>query len=219
MARPKQYVRSSVVDSAMQLFWSRGYTNTSLSDLVEHTGINRVSLYNEFGNKEGLFLAALDRYFDISTAWLEPLIAPDAGLAQLVEWFEITIAGLEAERWRGGMMVNAAAELAADNDQVRDRTDRHFRRLHEVFSVVLRNANDRGTIRPGLDFDGVSGALLQLAIGMLVRGASLQRPDELIRAFRAQVSLIEARPDVRHNVRPAKKSRRRASTSGTALDS
>ena len=218
MARPKQYIRSTVVDSAMQVFWSRGYINTSLSDLVEHTGINRVSLYNEFGNKEGLFLAALDRYFDIATAWLEPLIAPDAGLTQLTEWFESSITGLESEEWRGGMMVNAAAELAATNDEVRERTDRHFRRVHEVFLVLLRNANDRGSIRPGLDLDGVAGATLQLAIGMLVRGAAIQRPDELRRAFKALIGMIDARTEVRHSVR-SKSPSRRSSGSSSSLDS
>lgn len=218
MARPKQYVRSAVVESAMQLFWTRGYTDTSLSDLVEHTGINRVSLYNEFGNKQGLFLAALDLYFDISANWLEPLIAPDAGLEQLVDWFEQTIDGLESDQWRGGMMVNAAAELAAVNTEVRERTERHFRRVHEVFSVVLRNANDRNTIKPGIDIEGVAGALLQLAIGMLIRGASLQRPEELLRAFRAQVSLIDGRTEVRKNVRTSS-NRRRTLSRGTALDS
>jgi len=218
MARPKQYVRSSVVESAMQLFWTRGYMNTSLSDLVQYTGINRVSLYNEFGNKQGLFLAALDLYFDIATSWLEPLIAPDAGLEQLVEWFERTISGLEEEDWRGGMMVNAAAELAAANTEVRERTERHFRRVHEVFAVVLRNANDRGVLRPGIDIDGVAGALLQLAIGMLIRGSSLQRPEELVRAFRAQLALIDGRTEVRKKVRTPANARRSAPR-GTVLDS
>ncbi len=46
----------------MQAFWRKGYEATSIQDLVEQMGINRFSLYDTFGDKHRLYLAALDRY-------------------------------------------------------------------------------------------------------------------------------------------------------------
>jgi AcrR family transcriptional regulator len=46
----------------MQLFWTRGYEGTSLTDLTEAMGISRPSLYAAFGNKEELFKKAFARY-------------------------------------------------------------------------------------------------------------------------------------------------------------
>ncbi|MGD9921955.1 MAG: TetR/AcrR family transcriptional regulator, partial [Pseudorhodoplanes sp.] len=58
----KQFDTDEVLEKAMRAFWDRGYEATSLQDLVDHTGINRGSLYATFGDKHALFIAALRRY-------------------------------------------------------------------------------------------------------------------------------------------------------------
>ncbi len=55
MARSKAFDHDGVVQSAMEAFWSYGYGPTSVQDLVEHTGINRGSLYDTFGSKHDLW--------------------------------------------------------------------------------------------------------------------------------------------------------------------
>lgn len=60
--RPKQFDRDRALESALDLFWRHGYEATSLADLVEVTGAKAPTLYAEFGNKEGMFRAAVERY-------------------------------------------------------------------------------------------------------------------------------------------------------------
>ena len=62
MGRPKNYDRDEVIGLAMETFWLHGYAATSMSDLTEATGLNKKSIYNEFGSKEDLFNIALDHY-------------------------------------------------------------------------------------------------------------------------------------------------------------
>jgi TetR/AcrR family transcriptional regulator, transcriptional repressor for nem operon len=62
MAREKEFDVDHVLDRAADAFWRLGYDATSIQDLEDATGLGRGSLYNAFGDKEGLFLAALDRY-------------------------------------------------------------------------------------------------------------------------------------------------------------
>jgi TetR/AcrR family transcriptional repressor of nem operon len=62
MARVKEFDVDLVLDRAADAFWRLGYDATSIQDLEDATGLGRGSLYNAFGDKEGLFLAALDRY-------------------------------------------------------------------------------------------------------------------------------------------------------------
>lgn len=64
MGRPRSYSRDAVVEKAMGVFWQNGYKATSISDVVRETGLNTASMYKEFGDKEGLFSAALDHYRD-----------------------------------------------------------------------------------------------------------------------------------------------------------
>jgi len=60
--RPRTYDTDEVLERAMRLFWRRGYTATSLSDLTEAMGMNRASVYAAFGNKVSLFRRVLEHY-------------------------------------------------------------------------------------------------------------------------------------------------------------
>lgn len=46
----------------MKLFWERGFDGVSISDVTAATGVNRRSVYAEFGSKQNLFERALRRY-------------------------------------------------------------------------------------------------------------------------------------------------------------
>ena len=64
MPRSREFDVDETLERAMTLFWERGYEATSVQDLVERTGVNRSSLYSVYGDKQGVFLAVLDRYRD-----------------------------------------------------------------------------------------------------------------------------------------------------------
>jgi AcrR family transcriptional regulator len=50
------------LNTAMELFWAKGYEGTTLTDLTDAIGIKRASLYAVFGSKEELFRRARDLY-------------------------------------------------------------------------------------------------------------------------------------------------------------
>ena len=54
--------RDRLIDTAMQLFWAKGYGSTSISDLLQASGANSGSLYHFFPGKQDLLLAVLERY-------------------------------------------------------------------------------------------------------------------------------------------------------------
>lgn len=60
--RPREFDPEAAVLQAVDVFWTKGYEGASLDDLTEALGISRPSLYAAFGDKRGLFLAALDAY-------------------------------------------------------------------------------------------------------------------------------------------------------------
>ncbi|WP_137222954.1 TetR/AcrR family transcriptional regulator [Shewanella sp. MEBiC00475] len=62
--RKKEFDEAAVLDSAMKVFWQKGYVGTSMSDLTESMGIKKQSLYNAFINKEQLFIKATDLYLN-----------------------------------------------------------------------------------------------------------------------------------------------------------
>jgi len=60
--RPRAFDADRALDRALEVFWRKGYEGASLSDLTRAMRINRPSLYAAFGDKQGLFRKALDRY-------------------------------------------------------------------------------------------------------------------------------------------------------------
>lgn len=60
--RPRSFDRAAALDCAMQLFWKHGYEGTSIHELTTAMGITPPSLYAAFGDKERLFLEAVNQY-------------------------------------------------------------------------------------------------------------------------------------------------------------
>ncbi len=60
--RPRAYDPEQALDQALRVFWTKGYEATTIDDLTAATGLSRPSLYNAYGDKEGLFLRCMERY-------------------------------------------------------------------------------------------------------------------------------------------------------------
>src|SRR3954464_14608505 len=115
MARTKEFDPEAALQSALELFWQRGFEATSMSDLVEHLGIGRASLYATFGTKHELYLKALDRYVETrDPLLLAELSQPGPALPAVravVRRFAAEASSNE-ERLNGCFVTNTAAELA-----------------------------------------------------------------------------------------------------------
>lgn len=60
--RPRAFDREAALEAAMHAFWAHGYETTSISDLSAAMGINAPAIYSAFGDKERLYLEAVERY-------------------------------------------------------------------------------------------------------------------------------------------------------------
>lgn len=146
MARTKEFDRDEVLDSATHLFWRQGYEATSIHDLVDATGINRASMYATFGNKEALFVKALDHYVDqISRQRLALLSADGSARRALERYFNALIRfSLGEGRDLGCFLTNTAVEAAARNPNVEARLSEAFEGVEPAFRQVIRRGQADG---------------------------------------------------------------------------
>lgn len=62
MARPQVFNQQRVISEAIECFWMKGYSETSLADLLQAMNISRSTFYNNFGDKRQLFELCLQTY-------------------------------------------------------------------------------------------------------------------------------------------------------------
>jgi len=154
MARPREFIKSHVIASAMEVFWAKGYQATSVADLVEATGLQRGSLYGAFGDKHALYLAALDAYTAGSLAYFEQLRASHDDPVDAVREFVRRLGqdctdGLGAQR--SCMVTGACIELASHDVAARERLQDFLAALWGAIASALAAGQERGSFAADRD--------------------------------------------------------------------
>lgn len=195
MARPKGFDTAAALERAMELFWQQGYAATSMEQLVAAMGISRQSLYDTYGDKHALFLAAIDSYCTMLAAeLLAPLMKPGAGLAEL----HATALGLvdfiiRYPKRRACLMANTALELAPHDAVVAAKVRSHMAAMEAAFRGAVGTAQARGEIAADRDADALARYLVAMANGLLVMGKSGASRDTLLQMAEVAAGALQPR--------------------------
>jgi AcrR family transcriptional regulator len=158
--RPRGFETRQVVDLAGDLFWERGYAQTSVGELEKKTGLDRSSLYNAFGNKHAIFEAALDCYVEANLERrLAGMRSEAADLAAVARFFTAMSEAFRTDprASRGCLIVNSVTEVGASDTEVLRRAERYRDNLRAAFAAALGRAAARGEVevqrvRPRAEF-------------------------------------------------------------------
>ncbi len=193
MARRKEFEPVEALDQAMELFWRRGYQATSMQDLVSHLGINRQSLYDTFGDKQELFLATLDRYFDVSVReHFKVLNEPGSALGAIRRLFQSLVesTGTDAAK-KGCMVVNSAVELARHDEDARAQVAAVFSWVEEAFRKTLVRAQKNGELAEGKDPRALARFLTCFLVGRNVLAKAGANRKSMQDAVEGALSVLE----------------------------
>ena len=168
MPRTKDFEPQEALDAAMYLFWRKGYEAVSMRELLDAMSIGRGSFYGTFGDKHALFLAALDRFREVRTSWIEEVLE-ESGLEAIEEVFRRSVDGLvESEVRRGCLLANSAIELAPHDPEVAGRIYRYIGRSEDVFESALTRAREAGEISADSDLKALARFLVNTLHGLRV---------------------------------------------------
>jgi AcrR family transcriptional regulator len=144
--------RTAILHAATYAFATKGFRETSTTDLAEMTGVAEGTVFYHFGNKENLFLAVLDwvrREFEREFREYLESAGHGSGLSMLEEaaafYFDL------AESKQELFLIlhrSDAYELARENEQCRTELEAIFNCLVSVFEGALVKGQDDGSIAP-----------------------------------------------------------------------
>jgi len=191
MARSKEFEVNEVLDKAMKIFWEQGYEKTSMSDLVEHMGIHRRSIYDTFDDKHTLFLQAMDRYKGkISTTLLSEIKASKTAVEALHKIFDVMIS--EAEDTPSGcLIVNSAVELGTRDSDVDTRSLESFKDTERMFEQIIQWGQRDGEIASDHDAKEMAEYLHNISVGIRAMGRTSMDKEKLNRIIDVSIKLLE----------------------------
>ncbi|MET8636941.1 TetR/AcrR family transcriptional regulator [Streptomyces sp. NPDC004096] len=193
MARTKEFDPDAALQAALELFWRRGYEATSMSDLVEHLGIGRASLYATFGSKHELYLKAFDRYGENRDAvLLRELSQPGPALPAVRAVLRRFAAEAAAEeRFSGCLVTNTAAELAPHDPEAARRVEQRWDCTETLLHSALARAQAQGELSGDRDPRALARMLLVVMQGLRVAGKASSDPARVRDAAEQALSVLD----------------------------
>lgn len=170
MARTKAFDTDEALDRALRIFWRNGYEGTSMQDLVDGMQINRASLYDTFGNKETLYLAALQQYQRQNQEQVQQLIERHSSVrAALDELLETMIQdSLSDPEKKGCFVVNATTGLANRYEEVNRLVSDNEQQMAYTFADLIKQGQEQGEIDAKRDARTLSSYLFASLQGLRV---------------------------------------------------
>jgi len=179
MARPREFDEDTVLNATVQCFWRFGYEATSVKDLTEKTGLTAASLYNAYGDKRGLFRAALDHYVNDSIGNRIRRCEALPPLQAISEFFdEILQRSLNDREHKGCMLVNSALEMAPHDAEFQQIIAGVLARIESFFLGCVSAGQADGTVTQSLPADTLARHLLGVLMG--VRVLARVRPEKTL---------------------------------------
>lgn len=177
--RPPGFDREQVLDQAVELFWSKGFADTSIADLCSATGLKPPSIYSAFGSKEGLFKQAVDRYASTSGSgiWGDLEATPTARDAVRHVLTATAMAYTRGGRSRGCMIVLAAPHDKGAHGTVSDYLRQRRARNRQQLVLRFERAVSDGELPSRQSCDHLAAYVATLQDGMSIQaqdGASQQ---------------------------------------------
>ncbi|WP_397458679.1 TetR/AcrR family transcriptional regulator [Pseudomonas asplenii] len=174
--RPREFDDEAVIEAAMDVFWSNGYEATSAQELVERTGLGRGSLYNAFGNKQGLYHEALKRYQEQGIlAQSQILNGPGTVKERLRNLMLWGIEGdLDPVKRRGCMALFAALERSSKDPVVVQISRVYVNRLEQVLCHLFAVGQRNGELPSERSPLSLARAFLSSYYGLRVLGRLMQ---------------------------------------------
>jgi TetR/AcrR family transcriptional repressor of nem operon len=167
MPRDRQFHEPDALDRATAVFAAHGFKGSSLSMLLEATGLGKQSLYNCFGDKRALYLRAIEAAASRHAQLRARMHAAPTGRAALALYFEQLVAGVSgsAPEWRHCIVACGLLEQV-DDEAVARRLGDKWAGTHEALREQVERGQKDGSIASALPSAALADLLLGVAGGL-----------------------------------------------------
>ncbi len=179
MGRIKGFSRNDVLEAAIQVFWKKGFADTSLKDLELATGVNKSGLYSEFKDKDDLFLESL-KHYQSHTAIVDILTTAPLGWHNIENFLK---ANMTCKGQKGCFLANTLREYSIIPQKVKNLIEQNSKQMNEM---VLNNIK---AAKPKKDPQMLTSLILTFASGISLK-LNVMKPEVLMPEVESFLKLV-----------------------------
>jgi TetR/AcrR family transcriptional regulator, transcriptional repressor for nem operon len=184
--RPHIFNNQELILKAQDIFWKKGYSATSLSDLSKATGAGAGSLYNTFkGGKKELFKEALAQRKEDFKAFKSKLEKSEDPIKLIKDFFSSLASESRESHSRGCIIANTLVEMSFVDDELENEAIEILKETENLYKKTILEAQKNGNLQSKIPADVLAKHLIGLWCGI----NSLRRiyPDQ--RILQQQIAL------------------------------
>ncbi|WP_207424374.1 TetR/AcrR family transcriptional regulator [Desertivirga brevis] len=189
--RPVVFNEKEVLEKAQKLFWKKGFTATSLDELLRATGMGAGSFYNAFkgGKREVFRKAVAERRAALKN--FEKEVSENEDPIGMIKNFFLSIAEEKSEsHLLGCLIVNTATEMAFLDDELEKEAVDILKEVEDFYTRTIAKAQEKGQISNTTDPAILGRYLITLWNGLNVTRRMYPEPEVLKKQIEMQLSIL-----------------------------
>ncbi|MBT2289150.1 TetR/AcrR family transcriptional regulator [Paenibacillus albidus] len=162
-----QVTKEHIIRQSAELFNTKGYAGTSLSEIIDRTKIRKGGIYNHFKSKDEIALSAFDYMFaQLKTLLSEAMSERSEPAEKILAICEVYIKLVEEKIWEGGCpILNTAVENDDGHPLLKQRAQLAMNELMTGLKGILNDGIERKQFRANLDVEAASSVIIALIEG------------------------------------------------------
>lgn len=194
-AKRGEQTREHIIRKSAELFNLKGYAASSISEVMEATGLRKGGIYNHFESKDEIALAAFDYAYKLVSARFVKVIktAEKNAVAKLQALVRAYIMYIEEPPLRGGCPIqNAAVESDYSNPLLRAKARDAMDQMRGMLKHVLDEGVKRRQLKPSINTDYVTTFVIATLEGGIMLAALYRDRTHLDRVIHFVQEYIDA---------------------------
>ena len=180
MPRHREFNPDQALQTAISLFWEKGFYDTSVDEVVKRSGVATYGIYGTFGTKRELFKKVLTRYAEDRHKDIQaPIRKPEASLPEILEFFNALPARLTKKDFQHGCLINnTGMELGMRDIEFSGFVKEFFAETTRVMQQCLQRAVESSQLDESVDAGLLASYLVtEFRAALMLAGSGCTRRD------------------------------------------
>lgn len=150
--RPVTFDNEEVILKAQKVFWEKGYTATSLADLLTTTGMGSGSFYNTFkGGKKELFQKAIQQRREAFIQFKAELNSSESPIDLIKDFFRSMATADQQTHLQGCLISNTVTEMTFIDMELENQAIAILKDVERMFASAIEKGQQDGRIKNQTD--------------------------------------------------------------------